>query len=71
MQTAISAILKDVHINKYGHKVVSHMSSMKCTSCGIGFFSPTGSDKCSRCAGKETPETQNQHDSCGCGHNHH
>ncbi len=46
------------------------MPSMKCVSCGIGFFSPTGLDKCSRCASKETQETETSHDSCGCGHNH-
>jgi len=45
------------------------MSSMKCVVCGIGFFSPTGSNKCSRCAGKEQ-ETHSEHDSCGCGHSH-
>ncbi len=44
------------------------MSSMKCVSCGIGFFSPTGSDKCSKCAAKD--ESQSGHDSCGCGHSH-
>jgi len=43
------------------------MASKKCVSCGIGFFSPTGSDKCSRCAEKEP---QSGHDSCGCGHHH-
>jgi len=46
------------------------MSSMKCVSCGIGFFSPTGSNKCSRCAEKESPEGGESHDSCGCGHHH-
>jgi len=46
------------------------MPSMKCVSCGIGFFSATGSDKCFRCASKEMPETQESHDSCGCGHHH-
>ena len=44
------------------------MPSMKCVSCGIGFFSPTGSDKCSKCAEKGEPESS--HDSCGCGHQH-
>ncbi len=46
------------------------MPSIKCVSCGIGFFSPTGSDKCSKCAGKESHETEASHDSCGCGHQH-
>ena len=46
------------------------MTSMKCVSCGIGFFSPTGSDKCSKCTTKESTETQESHDSCGCGHQH-
>ena len=46
------------------------MSSMKCVSCGIGFFSPTGSNKCSRCASKESPQDESSHDSCGCGHQH-
>jgi len=45
------------------------MSNMKCVSCGIGFFSPTGSDKCSKCAGA-APQGQEGHDSCGCGHSH-
>ena len=44
------------------------MSSMKCVSCGIGFFSPTGSNKCSKCAEKEPQEDQGH--SCGCGHHH-
>ena len=50
------------------------MPSMKCVSCGIGFFSATGSDKCSRCAGKDSnsmTESHESHDSCGCGHSHH
>ncbi|MGI0047197.1 MAG: hypothetical protein ACREBB_08425 [Nitrosotalea sp.] len=48
------------------------MTSTKCVVCGIGFFSATGSDKCSRCSGKESsPETSESHDSCGCGHSHH
>ena len=42
------------------------MANMKCVSCGIGFFSPTGSEKCSRCSGKESPGSEG-HDSCGCG----
>ena len=42
---------------------------MKCVSCGIGFFSPTGSDKCSKCAGQAS-EGHGGHDSCGCGHSH-
>ena len=46
------------------------MPSIKCVSCGIGFFSPTGSNKCSRCASKESHETEASHDSCGCGHQH-
>jgi hypothetical protein len=46
------------------------MTSMKCVSCGIGFFSPSGSDKCSKCAGKESSESHESHDSCGCGHQH-
>jgi len=45
------------------------MANQKCDSCGIGFFSPTGADKCSRCAGKES-EGHEGHDSCGCGHSH-
>lgn len=45
------------------------MTNMKCVSCGIGFFSPTGSDKCSRCSGKESHGSAG-HDSCGCGHSH-
>jgi len=48
------------------------MSNMKCVSCGIGFFSPTGSDKCSRCAGNDSQghegHEHGSHDSCGCGH---
>ncbi|WP_299292209.1 hypothetical protein [Nitrosopumilus sp.] len=43
------------------------MANQKCVSCGIGFFSPTGSNKCSRCDGKESAGTSG-HDSCGCGH---
>jgi len=46
------------------------MTSMKCTSCGIGFFSPTDSTKCSKCEGKESGEIKTNHDSCGCGHSH-
>ena len=45
------------------------MTSMKCVSCGISFFSPMGDDKCSRCAGKES-QGHGGHDSCGCGHSH-
>jgi len=46
------------------------MPSMKCVSCGIGFFSPTGSDKCSKCVSKEPQESVEGEHSCGCGHNH-
>ena len=46
------------------------MSSMKCVSCGIGFFSPTGSNKCAKCAAKEPQSNESSHDSCGCGHHH-
>jgi len=50
------------------------MANQKCISCGIGFFSPTGSDKCSRCAGQESAGQESagheDHDSCGCGHSH-
>jgi len=51
------------------------MPSMKCVSCGIGFFSATGSEKCGKCQGKEPQEAhqeahQEGHDSCGCGHSH-
>ncbi len=43
------------------------MPSMKCTACGISFFSPTGSDRCSRCV----PKAEHAgHGSCGCGHGH-
>jgi len=42
------------------------MANMKCVSCGISFFSPMGSNKCSRCAGKESKGSEG-HDSCGCG----
>ncbi len=45
------------------------MANMKCVSCGISFFSPMGSDKCSRCA-KTEPHSNEGHDSCGCGHSH-
>lgn len=45
------------------------MPSMKCVSCGIGFFSATGSDKCSKCASKGG-QSEMGHDSCGCGHSH-
>jgi len=45
------------------------MSNQKCISCGIGFFSPTGSNKCSKCAGQESAGHEG-HDSCGCGHSH-
>ena len=48
-----------------------HSDNMKCTSCGIGFFSPTGSDKCSKCSSKDASHAQESHDSCGCGHSHH
>ena len=47
------------------------MPGMKCVSCGIGFFSPTGSDKCSKCSGNQSQPAEAGHDSCGCGHNHH
>ena len=46
------------------------MPSMKCVSCGIGFFSPTGADKCSRCMEKDPHGMEHSHDSCGCGHSH-
>ncbi|HUU47217.1 MAG TPA: hypothetical protein VMW55_00375 [Nitrosopumilaceae archaeon] len=47
------------------------MANMKCVSCGIGFFSPTGSDKCSRCTSTGTESQGHEgHDSCGCGHSH-
>ncbi|HZS73661.1 MAG TPA: hypothetical protein VFA69_04065 [Candidatus Nitrosotalea sp.] len=46
------------------------MPGMKCVSCGIGFFSATGSDKCSKCSGKGQQEAAHGHDSCGCGHSH-
>lgn len=46
------------------------MSSMKCVSCGIGFFSPTGSDKCSKCEKNKPQTADSSHDSCGCGHSH-
>lgn len=42
------------------------MANQKCVSCGIGFFSPTGAEKCSRCAGKE--EHGHEHHGCGCSH---
>ena len=44
------------------------MANMKCVSCGIGFFSPMGEDKCSRCASKESHGHEGH--SCGCGHSH-
>ena len=44
------------------------MSSMKCVSCGIGFFSPDGKDKCSKCR-KDEPMGSSDH-GCGCGHSH-
>jgi hypothetical protein len=44
------------------------MANMKCVSCGISFFSPNDSDKCSKCAPKESHAEG--HDSCGCGHSH-
>lgn len=47
-----------------------YMPGMKCASCGIGFFSATGSDKCSKCSGKGQHEAAESHDSCGCGHSH-
>ncbi|HJW19550.1 MAG TPA: hypothetical protein VJ571_03225 [Candidatus Nitrosotalea sp.] len=47
------------------------MPGMKCVSCGIGFFSATGSDKCSKCSDKGGHhEAAASHDSCGCGHSH-
>ncbi len=47
------------------------MPSMKCASCGIGFFSATGSEKCGECQSKESQDVhQEGHDSCGCGHSH-
>ena len=48
--------------------MVSCMANMKCVSCGISFFSPMGSDKCSRCMPKESDG--HDHGSCGCGHTH-
>jgi hypothetical protein len=53
-------------------RVFPYMPGMKCVSCGIGFFSATGSDKCSKCAGKGQHEAAESHghDSCGCGHSH-
>ena len=45
------------------------MANQKCVSCGIGFFSPNGSNKCSICAGEES-QGSHGHDSCGCGHSH-
>ena len=60
--------MQSYYINKYWKESGYCMSSMKCVSCGIGFFSPTGSDKCSKCAEKGEPESG--HDSCGCGHQH-
>ena len=45
------------------------MANMKCVSCGISFFSPMGSEKCSKCAGSETQGSEGN-DSCGCGHSH-
>ncbi len=50
-------------------KTISFMANQKCISCGIGFFSPTGSEKCSKCAGQESAGHEG-HDSCGCGHSH-
>ncbi len=44
------------------------MANMKCVSCGISFFSPMGSDKCSRYAPKESHDHGDH--SCGCGHSH-
>jgi hypothetical protein len=46
------------------------MSSMKCVTCGIGFFSPDGKDKCSKCRTNESQMSEG-HDGCGCGHDHH
>ena len=50
------------------------MANQKCISCGIGFFSPTGAEKCSRCSGKESAGNESAghegQDSCGCGHSH-
>ncbi len=46
------------------------MANQKCISCGIGFFSPTDANKCSRCAGKESEGSHEGEDSCGCGHSH-
>jgi len=50
------------------------MANQKCISCGIGFFSPTDSEKCSKCAGQESAGHESggheDHDSCGCGHSH-
>jgi len=43
---------------------------MKCVSCGIGFFSPDGSDKCSKCRPSESHNSHGDEHSCGCGHSH-
>ena len=60
---------KQTHLNKYSNFFTNIMANQKCVSCGIGFFSPTGSDKCSKCAGQESAGHEG-HDSCGCGHSH-
>jgi len=43
---------------------------MKCVSCGIGFFSPDDSDKCSKCRPSESHDSHGDEHSCGCGHSH-
>jgi len=43
---------------------------MKCISCGIGFFSPDGGDKCSKCRPSESHDSHGDEHSCGCGHSH-
>ncbi len=46
------------------------MSSMKCVSCGIGFFSPDGGNECAKCRSKESHGSEGDQHSCGCGHSH-
>ena len=42
------------------------MASMKCVTCGIGFFSADGGDKCSKCRPSVSQGTET-HSGCGCG----
>ena len=42
------------------------MPSMKCVTCGIGFFSVDGGDKCSKCRPSVSQGTET-HSGCGCG----